>query len=144
MVAFGAAQIITCTVTALYSHTPVAIISCLLLGCGCQIAVQIYLMALHPVTDVLLLLLAAALWGVGEAIFNCQIAALIPVLLPQDAGAAFAQWQTWNSAGYSVMFLVMPSLAIRDTLKGMLCFCSVCVCVTCGLFAYVPPLNNKA
>eukprot|EP00897_Mesotaenium_endlicherianum_P004993 jgi/Mesen1/4521/ME000023S03892 len=54
------------------------------------------------------LVAAALLWGAGDAAFNTQISALLTILYPRDTEVAFAQWNTWQSAGTSLMFFISP------------------------------------
>ena len=47
----------------------------------------------------------AALWGIGDAIWQTQINALYGVLFPNEEEAAFSNYRLWESLGFLLAFV---------------------------------------
>ena len=47
----------------------------------------------------------AALWGVGDAIWQTQINALYGILFPSKEEAAFSNYRLWESIGFIIAFI---------------------------------------
>ena len=47
----------------------------------------------------------AAMWGVGDAIWQTQINALYGVLFASDEEAAFSNYRLWESSGFVLAFI---------------------------------------
>merc|ERR1712025_941966 len=47
----------------------------------------------------------AALWGIGDAIWQTQINALYGVLFPSEEEAAFSNYRLWESLGFLLAFV---------------------------------------
>ena len=47
----------------------------------------------------------AAMWGVGDAIWQTQINALYRVLFASDEEAAFSNYRLWESMGFLLAFI---------------------------------------
>lgn len=60
--------------------------------------------------DLINLLGMAALWGLGDGVFNTQINAVLGLLFPHDTEAAFSQLKIWQSGAISVVFFVSPHI----------------------------------
>lgn len=56
--------------------------------------------------DLINLLGMAALWGLGDGVFNTQINAVLGLLFPHDTEAAFSQLKIWQSGATAVVFFV--------------------------------------
>lgn len=70
-------------------------------------------------------LLMAAIWGVGDGVFNTQLNALFGILFKHDMEAAFAQLKLWQSAAIAVVFFLSPYI----TLQAMLILMVAALCI---------------
>ncbi|CAI5489508.1 unnamed protein product [Closterium sp. Naga37s-1] len=117
MSVFGVANSLACMAAARLSSGLHSILATLLIGAACQIAVLLSLMLLAPFTAPSWVaftgvLVQAVLWGVGDAAFQSQINALLPLVFPRDMDASFAHMKMWTSAASSLMFLLSPHLSM--------------------------------
>ena len=104
---YGLSNAITCVVAAQISHDLWTMIVLLATGALCQVAVLLILLLVSQ-PSFWLVLVFAVLWGVGDAVFMSQINAVIPIVLPDDADAAFAQWKMWSSGASCAMYIASP------------------------------------
>ncbi|GJP86476.1 hypothetical protein CLOP_g16501 [Closterium sp. NIES-67] len=117
MSVFGVANSLACMAAARFSSGLPSILATLLIGAACQVAVLLSLLLLGAITATpwlafSLVLLQAVLWGVGDAAFQSQINALLPLVFPSDMDASFAHMKMWTSAASSLMFLLSPLLSL--------------------------------
>ncbi|KAK1392595.1 putative Ion channel regulatory protein, UNC-93 [Heracleum sosnowskyi] len=75
-------------------------------------------------------LIIAAIWGIGDGIFNTQLSALIALLFKHDMEGSFAQLKLWQSASTAIVFFVSPYI----TFEAMLEFMLVAVCISVAGF----------
>ncbi|RZC76058.1 hypothetical protein C5167_000807 [Papaver somniferum] len=75
-------------------------------------------------------LLMAAMLGIGDAVFNTQLNALLGILFKDDTRGAFAQLKVWQSAAIALVFFLSPLITLNAMLIimiialffGMACF----------------------
>ncbi|XP_026443413.1 UNC93-like protein 3 isoform X2 [Papaver somniferum] len=75
-------------------------------------------------------LLMAAMLGIGDAVFNTQLNALLGILFKDDTRGAFAQLKVWQSAAIAIVFFLSPLITLDAMLIimitalffGMACF----------------------
>eukprot|EP00850_Spirogloea_muscicola_P014595 SM000106S13943 [mRNA] locus=s106:131128:133471:+ [translate_table: standard] len=58
------------------------------------------------------IILSAILWGMGDAVCNTNMSALLGALYSGRTEAAFAQWRTWQSAATSLVFFASPHVSM--------------------------------
>ncbi|CAA6654928.1 unnamed protein product [Spirodela intermedia] len=58
-------------------------------------------------------LLIAAVWGVGDGVFNTQLNAILALLFRRNMEAAFAQLKVWQSASTAVVFFLSPHISFQ-------------------------------
>ncbi|XP_008788091.1 UNC93-like protein 3 [Phoenix dactylifera] len=78
-------------------------------------------------------LLMAAIWGVGDGVFNTQLNALFGMLFKHDTEAAFAQLKVWQSASIAVIFFLSPYI----TMQAMLILMGVALCIAMTGFLFL-------
>lgn len=78
---------------------------------------------------------AAALWGIGDAVWNTQISALLGDVFSDDSGPAFANFKLWQSLAVATTFLYNGELAILT--KQLIVYLSLCIGYTCARFAAI-------
>merc|ERR1711874_502343 len=77
-----------------------------ILGACINFAVIITMLTWSPtVSSVGVVYVLAALWGVGDAIWQTQINALYGVLFASDEEAAFSNYRLWESMGFLLAFI---------------------------------------
>jgi len=77
-----------------------------ILGACINFAVIITMLSWTPtVSSVGVVYVLAALWGVGDAIWQTQINALYGVLFASDEEAAFSNYRLWESMGFLLAFI---------------------------------------
>ncbi|CAI7758708.1 unnamed protein product [Closterium sp. NIES-54] len=130
MSVFGVANSLACMAAARLSSGLHSILATLLVGAACQIAVLLSLLLFTPFTAPSWVaftgvLLQAVLWGVGDAAFQSQINALLPLVFPRDMDASFAHMKMWTSAASSLMFLLSPHLSMPAKAAFLTASCAV-------------------
>ncbi|KAI3975223.1 hypothetical protein MKX01_017542 [Papaver californicum] len=65
-------------------------------------------------------LLMAALLGIGDAVFNTQLNALLGILFKADTIGAFAQLKVWQSAAIALVFFLSPLITLNAMLILMI------------------------
>uniref|UniRef100_A0A1D1Z9J3 UNC93-like protein 3 n=1 Tax=Anthurium amnicola TaxID=1678845 RepID=A0A1D1Z9J3_9ARAE len=65
-------------------------------------------------------LLMAAVWGIGDGVFNTQLNALLGMLFRRNTEAAFAQLKVWQSASTSLVFFLSPHITFQAMSVGMI------------------------
>ncbi|WOL20336.1 hypothetical protein Cni_G29141 [Canna indica] len=78
-------------------------------------------------------LLIAAVWGVGDGVFNTQLSALLGILYKHEKEPAFAQLKLWQSAAIAVIFFSSPYLS----LQAMLIMLVAVLCISLLSFIYL-------
>ncbi|OVA03523.1 Ion channel regulatory protein [Macleaya cordata] len=78
-------------------------------------------------------LLMAAMLGIGDAVFNTQLNALLGILFRHDTEGAFAQLKVWQSASIAVVFFLSPHI----TLQAMLILMLAALCVAMAGFLFL-------
>jgi len=77
-----------------------------ILGACINLAVIIVLLCWTPTaSSVAVVYVLAALWGIGDAIWQTQINALYGVLFASDEEAAFSNYRLWESMGFLLAFI---------------------------------------
>ncbi|KAM0941317.1 putative Ion channel regulatory protein, UNC-93 [Dioscorea sansibarensis] len=61
-------------------------------------------------------LLMAAIWGVGNGVFNTQLNALIGILFKHETESAFAQLKLWQSASIAMLCFLNPYITFQAML----------------------------
>ncbi|KAJ9694668.1 hypothetical protein PVL29_010237 [Vitis rotundifolia] len=93
-------------------------------GAFAQVIVLLWILLKYRVTSGVLgtiyPLLMAAIWGIGDGVFNTQINALIGILFKSDTEGAFAQYKVWQSASISAVFFLSPYISLQAMLVVML------------------------
>ncbi|CAI5470783.1 unnamed protein product [Closterium sp. Yama58-4] len=130
MSVFGVANSLACMAAARLSSGLHSILATLLVGAACQIAVLLCLMLFTPFTApswvaFTVVLVQAVLWGMGDAAFQSQINALLPLVFPRDMDASFAHMKMWTSAASSLMFLLSPHLSMPAKAAFLTASCAV-------------------
>ena len=81
-----------------------------ILGACINFAVIITMLTWTPtVSSVGVVYVLAALWGIGDAIWQTQINALYGVLFASDEEAAFSNCRLWESMGFLLAFITQAS-----------------------------------
>lgn len=78
-------------------------------------------------------LVMAAIWGVGDGVFNTQLNALLGLLYKRDTEAAFAQLKLWQSGAIAVVFFLSPHI----TLQAMLIIMVAALFIALAGFLYL-------
>ncbi|KAK9154259.1 hypothetical protein Sjap_001739 [Stephania japonica] len=65
-------------------------------------------------------LVMAAMLGMGDAVFNTQLNALLGLLFRDDTEGAFAQLKVWQSATIAVVFFVGPFVSLQAMVLVMI------------------------
>lgn len=77
-------------------------------------------------------LIIAAIWGIGDGVFNTQLNALVAMLFKNDTEGSFAQLKLWQSASIAVVFFVSPYITFQTMLVVMLV--ALCIAIAGFLF----------
>ncbi|GFY93264.1 major facilitator superfamily protein [Actinidia rufa] len=97
-------------------------------GAFIQFIVLLWLLLKYSVTSgglgMILTLLIAAAWGIGDGVFNTQLSALVGMLFKHDMEGAFAQLKLWQSGSIAVVFFLSPYITLQTMLSGNAC-CSL-------------------
>merc|ERR1711892_499472 len=81
-----------------------------ILGACINFAVIIVMLTWTPTaSSVAVVYVLAAMWGVGDAIWQTQINALYGVLFASDEEAAFSNYRLWESMGFLLAFITQAS-----------------------------------
>uniref|UniRef100_A0A5B7AJJ7 Putative UNC93-like protein 3 n=1 Tax=Davidia involucrata TaxID=16924 RepID=A0A5B7AJJ7_DAVIN len=93
-------------------------------GAFFQAIVLLWLLLSYSVTGgvlrIIYPLLIAAIWGIGDGVFNTQLNALLGMLFKHDMEGAFAQLKLWQSASIAVVFFMSPYISLHVMLVVML------------------------
>ncbi|XP_010922380.1 UNC93-like protein 3 isoform X2 [Elaeis guineensis] len=120
MALYGAADAICSLVAGRFTSGLSSITFIVSGGAVLQILVLLWLLFGYSKTGGLLgavyPLLMAAIWGVGDGVFNTQLNALFGMLFKHDMEAAFAQLKVWQSAAIAVIFFVSPYITLQAML----------------------------
>ncbi|MQL74765.1 hypothetical protein Taro_007104 [Colocasia esculenta] len=86
-------------------------------GAFLQIFVLLWLLLKYSLTSGVLgyvyPLLMAAIWGIGDGVFNTQLNALLGMLFRHHTEAAFAQLKVWQSASTALVFFLSPHVTFQ-------------------------------
>jgi len=81
-----------------------------ILGAAINLLVIIVMMNWTPTASTqYVVFILAALWGIGDAIWQTQINALYGVLFASDEEAAFSNYRLWESMGFLLAFITQAS-----------------------------------
>uniref|UniRef100_A0A5B7AEU8 Putative UNC93-like protein 3 n=1 Tax=Davidia involucrata TaxID=16924 RepID=A0A5B7AEU8_DAVIN len=93
-------------------------------GAFVQAIVLLWLLLSYSITGgvlrIIYPLLIAAIWGIGDGVFNTQLSALLGILFKHDTEGAFAQFKLWQSASMAVVFFMSPYISLQAMLLVML------------------------
>lgn len=99
-------------------------------GAFVQFIVLLWLLLKYSLTSrvlgIVYPLIMAALWGIGDGVFNTQLSALLAILFKNDTEGAFAQLKVWQSASIAVVFFLSPYISLHAMLVLMI----VALCVS--------------
>lgn len=96
-----------------------------ILGACINVGVLIALFSWTPTPDTqIVVYILAALWGIGDAIWQTQINALYGVLFASEEEAAFSNYRLWESLGFLIAFITQASGACVFP-KMILTLCSL-------------------
>ncbi|KAL4188968.1 hypothetical protein AMTRI_Chr08g204690 [Amborella trichopoda] len=107
-------------------------------GAFLQILVLLWLLLRYSLTEVLGVvypLLMAAIWGVGNGVFNTQLNATLGMLFRDNTEAAFAQLKVWQSGATAVIFFLSPFVTFHAI--SVLMIVALCISVASFLFLSV-------
>ena len=83
------------------------------------------------VSEVYVVYILAALWGLGDAVWQTQINALYGVLFKNKEEAAFSNYRMWESLGFVIAFITQASgVCVFPKIIGTIVF------LTVGLVGY--------
>jgi len=103
------------------------------LGATINVAVLITLFFWTPTADTwIVVYVLAALWGIGDAIWQTQINALYGILFVSEEEAAFSNYRLWESFGFLIAFITQAS-GVCVFPKMILALCSLVI----GMCGYV-------
>ncbi|KAL6847363.1 hypothetical protein ACP4OV_023216 [Aristida adscensionis] len=144
MAIYGAADTVCslvagCLTSGLYSAT--FLVS---FGAIVQAAVLFWLLLFHSPTVGLLgmsiPLFIGALWGVGDAMLNTQLNAVLGLLFEDAKEAAFAQFKVWQSGAIAVIFFLSPHIM----LQAMLILMTTALFISFGTFLFLTTAIEKS
>ena len=81
-----------------------------LINLSCVIVMFYWTPTHDPWSGLPVVFVLAALWGVGDAIWQTQINALYGVLFSNEEEAAFSNYRLWESFGFFLGFITQVSL----------------------------------
>ncbi|KAL6145961.1 hypothetical protein ACLB2K_056644 [Fragaria x ananassa] len=84
-------------------------------------------------SELLSIVIMAALLGIGDGVFNTQISALLGIFFKCDTEGAFAQLKVWQSGAVAVVFFISPCISLEAMVVVML----TAVCIAYGVFVYL-------
>ena len=90
-------------------------------------------------TTYVLLFSAAVVFGIGDAVWNTQIGALLGVYFPDDSPAAFANLKMWSSLGTAIVFFVGDHIAADSKIIALL----VALVVGIAVYLTLPPAERS-
>ncbi|KAK3234187.1 hypothetical protein CYMTET_55550, partial [Cymbomonas tetramitiformis] len=112
MAMFYAADAVASVIAARLATSPFNISAVILFGLGLQGGVLLqFLYKVHYSQDLLgyvILFVDSAVWGVGDAVCNTQITAVLGLIYPQNTEAAFAAWKMLQAVSTSAAFFAVP------------------------------------
>uniref|UniRef100_A0A7S1CDR4 Major facilitator superfamily (MFS) profile domain-containing protein n=1 Tax=Bicosoecida sp. CB-2014 TaxID=1486930 RepID=A0A7S1CDR4_9STRA len=88
------------------------------------------------------LIVAAVLWGIGDAVWNTQISALLGDVFSADTGPAFANFKLWQSLSIAASFLYNQHLGIVP--KQLIVYLSLCIGYVCARMASIKAAEANA
>lgn len=91
-------------------------------GVFVQLVVLIWILLKHSTgfSGIFYPLLIAALWGIGDGVFNTQLNALFGLLFKHDMEGSFAQLKLWQSGSIAVVFFLSPYISLLAMVVIML------------------------
>lgn len=137
MAVYGAADVICSFIAGRYTSSLSSITLIVPGGAVLQALILLWLLFVYSLpTGVLCYvypLLMAAIWGVGDGVFNTQLSALLGMLFKHDMEAGFAQLKLWQSASIALVFFLSPYI----TLQAMLILMAAGLCIAVSSFLYL-------
>ncbi|XP_031485146.1 UNC93-like protein 3 [Nymphaea colorata] len=132
MALFGACDAICSLVSGRLTSSLISITVIISLGSFFQICVLFWMLFKYSLvagaSRTLYPLLMAALWGIGDGVYNTQINALLGMLFKHDMEAAFAQLKVWQSASTAIVFFLSSYISFH----AMLTLIAAAMCVALG------------
>lgn len=79
----------------------------------------------HPSdSQILVLFLLAAFWGVTDAVWQTQLNAFYGVLFVDNHEAAFSNYRLWESVGFAFFYIITPYIRVRIAMIILIFFLS--------------------
>ncbi|CAG7838482.1 unnamed protein product [Allacma fusca] len=92
-----------------------------ILGAVINLAVIITMFLWLPSSDEMwILYFLAALWGIADGIWQCEINAFYGILFPNNEEAAFSNYRLWESLGFVIAYVNTNFLCIDAKLYLLL------------------------
>ncbi|XP_002737723.1 protein unc-93 homolog A-like [Saccoglossus kowalevskii] len=89
-------------------------ISLFILGAFTQLGLIVVMLLWVPSPDYeWLFFLIAALWGLGDAVWQTQIASFVGVLFPEHQEPAFSNYRLWQALGFTISFAYSNYLCVN-------------------------------
>lgn len=77
-------------------------------------ALIITMLVWHPTAHhIVVLFVIAALWGMGDAVWQTQLNAFYGVLFVDNREAAFSNYRLWESIGFAFFYIITPYVRVR-------------------------------
>lgn len=103
-----------------------------LLGCVANVSIIVLFMVWEPNSDdIIVFFVAAAVWGIADAVWQTQINAFYGVIFPGEAEAAFSNYRMWESMGFIITFVTNSTICITTKLYIVIGF------LTLGMAGYL-------
>ncbi|KAF2353759.1 Ion channel regulatory protein UNC-93 [Trinorchestia longiramus] len=96
------------------------------LGVTANVSMIILFFIWQPNSDEMyVFFIAAAVWGIADAVWQTQINAFYGVIFPGEAEAAFSNYRMWESVGFIITFVTNSTICIDSKLYIVIGFLSV-------------------
>ncbi|KAF2344166.1 Major facilitator superfamily [Trinorchestia longiramus] len=96
------------------------------LGATANVSMIILFFIWQPNSDEMyVFFIAAAVWGIADAVWQTQINAFYGVIFPGEAEAAFSNYRMWESVGFIITFVTNSTICIDSKLYIVIGFLSV-------------------
>ncbi|XP_018010588.1 UNC93-like protein isoform X2 [Hyalella azteca] len=96
-----------------------------ILGAVANAAIIILFFLWEPNSDDMpVFFIAAAVWGIADAVWQTQINAFYGIIFPGEAEAAFSNYRMWESIGFIITFVTNSTICIDTKLYIVIGFLS--------------------
>ncbi|CAF1588458.1 unnamed protein product, partial [Didymodactylos carnosus] len=85
------------------------------------------------VSQIWVLFVLAAMWGLADSVWQTQINATYGILFSKHDEAAFSNFRLWESVGFVVAYIYTPRIRVRSSHIILLCFLSLSMCGYCAV-----------